>query len=612
MTDKNGFDAAAFLANCSTRPGVYRMYDAASHILYVGKARNLKARLKSYFSKTAASLKTGALVAKIARIETIVTASEVEALLLEQSLIKKLTPPYNILLRDDKTYPYIKVSVDQPFPKATLHRGSRNDKARYFGPYPGVGSVREVLNLLEKNFQLRNCSDSFFRNRTRPCLQYQIGRCTAPCVGLVTPEQYREQVDQAIAFLEGKDDALIKQLQTQMEQASARLEFERAAELRDRLAAIQEIRQQQYVDTTQGDLDAIALAVRHGVVVISLLMIRNGRVLGHRSLFPKVPVAAEPQAILTAFVEQHYLAGDNTLLGVSEILLDREPEDADLLDEALQAAHGRHVRLAWRLRGERLGFVRLAKNNALNAVRQQLAQSDNVRQRFEALDVLLQTAEPVQRIECFDISHTSGKQAVASCVVALRDEGMANRYYRKFNVSPPVGGDDYAAQHEAIGRRLKRLSSEAMPLPDVLLVDGGKGQVARIGELLDELDLPDQMMLVGISEGAGKKKNMNVLHFADGRQLIPEADNPGFLLLQQIRDEAHRFAITQHRARRARQLTHSRLEDVPGIGPTRRRKLLQHFGGLRGVSNASVEAISQVDGISQELAAEVYRHFHGD
>jgi excinuclease ABC subunit C len=612
-----GFDFSSFLAHCSSKPGVYRMYDIKGRILYVGKARNLRARLKSYFQKTVSSLKTGALVARIARIDTLITASEVEALLLEQTLIKELAPPYNILLRDDKSYPYIKVSVDADFPRATLHRGSRGGKARYFGPYPGAGSAREVLNLMEKAFQLRNCSDSFFRNRTRPCLQYQIHRCTAPCVGFVSKEVYRQQVEQAIAFLEGRDDGLIATLKEGMEQAAARLDFEKAAQLRDRLSAIQEVRQQQYVDTGHGNLDAVALAMNHGEVVVSLLMIRQGRVLGNRNIFPRVHVGDTAADILAAFLEQHYLgtsrAGANTPIDrVTEILLDRPVEDVGLLQEALHVAQGHAVRLAWRLRGERQGFVRLASVNAGNALQQKLSDSANLDRRFTSLEALVGCDAPINRIECFDISHTSGKQAVASCVVALREVGMVPRQYRKFNVAPASEGDDYAALYEAVGRRLRRVTAEGAPLPDVLLIDGGKGQIARIRQLLEELGMPETLLLLGISKGPDRRAGQEVLHYADGRQLAPADDDPGLHLLQQVRDEAHRFAITSHRARRAGNITHSRLEDVPGIGPVRRRELLHHFGGLRGLRNASMEALCQVPGINENLADEIYRHLHGD
>lgn len=608
---KSGFDAKAFLALCSTRPGVYQMYDAQQKMLYVGKARNLKSRLSSYFVKHLSSLKTAALVARIASIETTITGSEVEALLLEQTLIKQHMPGYNILLRDDKTYPYIRLTLEQDFPKASLYRGRRNQQSRFFGPYPGAGSARDVLNIMEKAFQLRNCSESFFRNRTRPCLQYQIKRCTAPCVGYVDKAQYRQQVEQAIAFLDGQDDGLTHQLQQQMEQAAIDLDYETAAQLRDRLAAIQEVRQHQNVDTGNGNLDAVAVAMNHGEAIISFLMIRQGRVLGHRSITVKGQAGASEAAILTAFVEQHYLAGDSQAEKVTEILLDRELDDVTLLESALQATYNKKIRLAWRVRGRRLGFVKLAAENAQNSLRQRLALSDNIKKRFLALDQLLAAKKPLQRIECFDISHTSGQQAVASCVVALRDEGMARRQYRKFNIASVVDGDDYAALEEAVGRRLKRLTTAAAALPDLLLIDGGKGQVSRIRKLLDSLELQHAPLLLGISEGEGKHQGLNLLHFSSGREVMPAADNLGFILLQQIRDEAHRFAITSHRARRAKNISHSTLEDVAGVGPVRRRQLLRHFGGMRGLRNASLEAIAQVEGINDTIATQLYDHFHG-
>lgn len=607
------FDAKAFLKHCSRKPGVYRMYGADDKVLYVGKARDLRARLDSYFQKQVASLKTAALVSRIARVEITITQSEVEALLLEQTLIKQLAPPYNILLRDDKTYPYIKVTVDAEFPRAQLHRGGCVGKARYFGPYPGAGSVRDVLNLMEKAFLLRNCSDTFFRNRTRPCLQYQIHRCTAPCVGYVSAAQYGQQVQQALTFLEGHDSELVDNLKQDMEAAALALDYEKAAQLRDRLAAIQEVLQKQYVDTGHGNLDAVALAMNHGVAVIELLMVRQGRVLGNRSIHPKNVGDSSPEDILAAFLEQHYLgAGAATEMDkVDEILLDRPLPDAELLQQALAVNWQRKARVAWRLRGERQGFVRLAEANAANALRLKLSQSDNLKQRFGALAALLDCPVP-SRIECFDISHTGGKQAVASCVVALREEGMVPRQYRKFNVAPEQEGDDYAALEEAVGRRLRRVTAEGAALPDILLIDGGRGQISRIQKLLLSLGMENSLLLIGISKGPSRKAGLEVLHYADGRELAPAADNPGLHLLQQVRDEAHRFAITSHRARRSSNVSHSRLEDIPGIGPKRRRELLKHFGGLRGLRNASLEDLARAEGINATLATEIYRYLHGD
>lgn len=605
------FDAAAFLKHCSRKPGVYRMFDAQQRILYVGKARDLKARLSSYFLKNVASLKTVALVAKIASIQTLVTQSEVEALLLEQTLIKELAPPYNILLRDDKTYPFIRVNHRAEFPRARLHRGKRGSGDRYFGPYPSAGGARYVLNLMERVFQLRNCSDSFFRNRTRPCLQHQIGRCTAPCVGLVSREEYGQQVDQALAFLEGRDSGLVDSLTADMEAAAARLDFEAAARLRDRVRAIQEVLQHQYVDTGHGNLDVVALAEGHGVVVVELMMIRKGRLLGNRSITPKNYRNSSAEDILQAFIEQHYLSQSTPPEMIDEVIVDRELPQAALLEEALSVTLERRVRLAWRVRAERQGFLRLARANAADALRLKLAASDNVKQRFEAVAALLNCPVP-ERIECFDISHTGGKQAVASCVVALRGEGIVPRLYRKFNVTPEHEGDDYAALDEAVGRRYRRITAEGQALPSILLIDGGRGQIARIAQLLGTLELTDKMLLIGISKGPSRKAGLEVLHYADGRELAPAADNPGLHLLQQVRDESHRFAITSHRQRRKHNITDSKLEDIPGIGPKRRRQLLKHFGGLRGLRNASREDLGRVDGISDNLAAEIYRHLHGD
>lgn len=602
------FDSAQFLRHCSRRPGVYRMYGADDSILYVGKARDLQARLNSYFQKNVSSVKTRALVQRIARIATTVTADETEALLLEQALIKELRPPYNILLRDDKSYPYIRISTEQTFPRVSFHRGKRRSGTRYFGPYPSAGSVREGLATVEKVFRLRNCPDSYFNNRTRPCLQYQIKRCTGPCVGLVSEADYRSQVSLAIDFLEGRDTAVSQQLEQRMLDAAQAQDFERAAELRDQLAAIRQVQQKQYVDTQRGDADVLAVASAPGVVVVELLMVRQGRVLGHQSYFPRYRGEETEQDVLEAFLAQYYLndLGDQAL--PAEVLLDRQVEVADTLADALKQSRGRRVRFASAVRGERAGWLRMAQANANQSLAAHLATQSNLDQRFAALGELLKSTPP-QRIECFDISHTGGENAVASCVV-FGPEGAIKGDYRRFNVSPPQAGDDYAALAEAVTRRYERVTREGKALPELLLIDGGKGQVRAVHDALALLTLPDGMRVLGISKGPSRKAGLEVLHPVQGAPLIPGADHPGLHLLQQVRDEAHRFAITGHRARRGKTRSSSSLEGIPGIGPRRRQQLLRHFGGLAQLRDASREAIAAVPGISDVLATSIYEWLH--
>mgnify|MGYP003571148353 CR=1 FL=1 len=601
------FDARSFLAQCSTRPGVYRMLDADGQVLYVGKARDLKARLSSYFRSSGLAPKTRALVARISSISTTVTQSEVEALLLEQGLIKELKPPYNVLLRDDKSYPFIQLTDRERWPRIGFHRGTRRKGVRYFGPYPSSGAVRETLALVEKVFQLRNCRDSFFRNRTRPCLQHQINRCTAPCVGYVTEAQYRAQVDMATAFLEGRDQQITDRLTREMEQASAELAFERAAGLRDQITAIRHIQERQYVDTGRGNVDVVALASAPGLVVIEVLFIRQGRVLGNRSWVPNM--GAEDEAgVMRAFLEQYYL-GEHPGELPGEVLLAADVGDTEALAEAIRQKRGKRARFASRVRGERQAWMRMATENARQSLVHRLAARESLEQRYLALAALLGEDTPPARIECFDISHTGGERAVASCVV-FGTEGPRRADYRRFNVEPESGGDDYAALAEAVSRRYRRVQKEQGELPGLLLIDGGKGQVGRIASVLEELGLTDQLPLLGIAKGPSRKAGLEVLWRADGTQLAPAADNPGLHLLQHVRDEAHRFAIAGHRGRRSRPRSASTLEEIPGVGAKRRKALLTHFGGLAQLRDAPAEAIAQVPGVSPALAQTVYDWLH--
>tara|TARA_B100000965_G_scaffold175769_1_gene146570 strand:- start:9184 stop:11013 length:1830 start_codon:yes stop_codon:yes gene_type:complete len=603
------FDAKQFLAHCARKPGVYRMLDDDGGVLYVGKARDLRARLNSYFQKNVTGAKTRALVSRIAGVETTVTASEAEALLLEQSLIKSLRPPYNILLRDDKSYPYIKITTSDEYPRITFHRGKRRPGSRYFGPYPSAGSVRETLALVEKVFRVRNCRDSFFRNRTRPCLQYQIERCTAPCVEFVSREAYAEQVRMAMDFLSGRSRQVSDHLTEQMEKASEQLDFERAAELRDQLAAIQAVQQKQNVETDRGgDVDAVAIAVRHGLAVVEVLMVRQGRVLGHRSFRPDTRGEEDSDEILEAFLAQYYLGERDDQSIPREIVLPGALPGQAALQEAMETHLGRRIRLAARVRGQRQAWLNMARTNADQSLHADLAAREHLEQRFHALETLLEADTPIRRIECFDISHTQGERAVASCVV-FDQQGARKADYRRFNVSPEHGGDDYEALEEAVRRRYQRVVKEEAKLPDLLLIDGGKGQMQRSFEVIQSLHLDNQVLVMGIGKGPSRRPGLEVLYLPDGRELVPGGAHAALHLLQQVRDEAHRFAITGHRARRGK-ARRSGLEDIPGVGPKRRKALLNHFGGLKQLRNASREELARVEGINAQTAETLYNWFH--
>lgn len=603
------FDPNRFLSLCSSRPGVYRMLDVEGRVLYVGKARDLRARLVSYFQVRVSSAKTRALVARVAGIETTVTNSEAEALLLEQGLIKDLHPPYNILLRDDKSYPYIRITTGDTWPRVAFHRGQRRAGSRYFGPYPSSGSVREALAMLEKVFLLRNCRDNYFRNRLRPCLQYEIRRCTAPCVGLVSEEDYAQQVKMAIDFLEGRDQQVTAQLTALMEEASRAQDYERAAELRDQLVAIRQVQQRQYVDTGRGDVDVVVVGVRHGLALVEMLMIRDGRVLGHRTLRPDVRGEEDEAAVLGAFLAAFYLDEQADRQWPAEILVEHEVEDAQALSAAIGTRFGRRVRIAHRVRGERAAWLKLARQNLEQALQMQLMARENLLQRFDALADLLELQGPLMRIECFDVSHTQGEKAVASCVV-FGPEGAIKSDYRRFNVTPAAAGDDFAAMEEAVCRRYQRVRREAGKLPDLILIDGGKGQVTRAAQVVASLELDVDIPVLGIAKGPTRKPGLEMLIGPDGRSWAPEGDHPGLHLLQQIRDEAHRFAITGHRQRRGKARRQSSLEEIPGVGPGRRKALLTWFGGLDQLRNASMEEIARVNGVSASLARTIYEWLH--
>ena len=599
------FDGKAFVRGLSTAPGVYRMYDAGDNVLYVGKAGALKKRVASYFNASPKGARTASMLSQVARMEVTVTRTEAEALLLENQLIKSLKPRYNVLLRDDKSYPHL-LMTREDWPRIALHRGPQSVPGRYYGPYSSVVAVRETLNLLHKLFKLRSCEDSVFRNRTRPCLQYQIGRCSAPCVGLVEREAYDAAVRRVRLFLEGHSDELLDELGNAMEAASERLQFEEAARLRDTLASLRSIQARQYVDGRAADLDVLAIATQGANACVLLLAFRDGRNFGTRAFFPRTNGEEDPAEVLEAFVAQYYTAHAPP----REVVLDRAIADAALLEEAFALHAGHKVVIKTSVRGERAGYLDLARRNAENSLATQLGSQAAQAARAESLRELLGLAEPARRIECFDISHTMGEATVASQVV-FDAEGPVRGQYRRYNIAGIEPGDDYAAMHQALTRRFKRAAgNDDAVLPDLLLIDGGAGQVAQAHAVLAELGIPG-ITVVGVAKGEARKPGDETLLLPDGRELKPGAASPGLQLVQQVRDEAHRFAITGHRGRRQKARSSSRLEDIPGIGPRRRAALLKHFGGLGGLRAAGVEEIARVEGVNLALAERIYATLHG-
>ena len=604
------FDAQAFLATASNKPGVYRMLDEQGTLLYVGKAKNLKKRLSSYFRKTGLSPKTEALVARIRQVDTTITANETEALLLEQSLIKASRPPYNILLRDDKSYPYVFLSSEDDFPRLGLHRGTKKAKGRYFGPYPSAGAIRESLGLLQKAFKVRQCDDSYFRNRTRPCLQYQIKRCKGPCVGLVDKLEYDQDVRHSVMFLEGRSNALADELHRSMDAAAENLDFERAAELRDQIALLRRVQDQQNVDTEHGNVDVIAASVSPGGACVHVIMVRQGRVLGSKNHFPRVPIEQTPGEVLAAFLPQYYL-GDAERELPREIIVNATHDDLPVIAEALAIARGFGVTISHRVRGTRSRWQNMAVTNADAALAGMLANKQNMQARFEALQEALKLDETPARLECYDISHSSGEATVASCVV-FGPEGPIKSDYRRFNIEGVTAGDDYAAMRQALSRRFNRLKDGEGKMPDILLVDGGKGQMGMAIEVLNELMVHD-LTLLGVAKGVTRKAGMETLYLNDPHnELVLPGHSPALHLIQQIRDEAHRFAITGHRQRRGKTRNTSTLEGIAGVGPKRRRDLLRHFGGLQELKRASAIEIGKAPGISKKLAEQIYAALHSD
>jgi excinuclease ABC subunit C len=601
----NAFDPKEFTAALPRRPGVYRMISADREVLYVGKAKSLKDRVSTYFAAGNINPKIQALVQQIVDIEVTVTGSETEALLLEYNLIKAHKPRFNVVLRDDKSFPYIHLCVDHEFPRLAFYRGSRSAPGRYFGPFPNAGAVRDTLNQLQKLFRIRNCRDSFFANRSRPCLQHQIGRCSAPCVGLVTREAYAQDIDAAVKVLEGRDEEVTAQLQVRMEEAAGHLNFERAAQLRDQLATMKRIQLQQVVTADdERDVDVFGIVGEPGEYSVSVMLVRGGRNLGTTSYFPRAALA-EPHEALASFIMQYYASQE----APPEILLSRKLEDEESLAQALSTRASRSVRVRTPARGMGLKWIELTQENAIQALRMRLSQKQSLEEMLTALAEVLDLPEPPARIECFDISHTGGEGTVASCVV-FGPEGPMKKEYRRFNITGVTPGDDYGALRQALERRYTRIRAGEIPPPDLLLIDGGLGQISQVHEVLEALGFND-ITLVGVAKGPDRKAGQERL-FVQGiaEPRIPEAHSPASRLIQRVRDEAHRFAITGHRRKRARRYNESVLETVPGLGPAKRRALLKHFGGLQGVLRAGVADLEQVAGIGASLARSLYDHLH--
>lgn len=606
------FDHQSFLKSLTQRPGIYQMLDGDGEVLYVGKAKNLKNRVSSYFRSTGLTTKTAALVKRIISIDVTVTETETEALILEHNLIKQYRPPFNILMRDDKSYPYIFLSDKDRWPRLSFHRGPKKAKGTYFGPFPSVHAVRESMGFLQKTFKVRQCEDVFFKNRSRPCLQYQIKRCTAPCVEFVTPDDYATDVNLTRLYLDGKADKILQQLEGEMETAATDLKFEKAAEHRDQIAALRQVQAQQMIEKGSGTIDIVAGAVSNGQACVHMLYVRQGRILGSRSYYPKTPLAEEVSDLLEEFVPQLYLDGGGRPDLPKEILVNAQFEGTQVLTDALSQRIGRNIEIRDNVRGFRAKWLELAQRTAEQNLAGKLASKQTLLQRFESLRDTLGLDSTPERLECFDISHSSGEAVVASCVVFDNNSGALKSDYRRFNIDNITAGDDYAAMEQAIRRRYTRLMKGEGKLPDILLIDGGKGQIGVAKSVLSDLGVVG-VMTIGVAKGTTRKPGMETLILADqNNKVVARPQQPALHLIQQIRDEAHRFAITGHKARRDKKRRISSLEGIPGVGATRRRDLLKHFGGVGEVKKASVADLMKVDNINKKVAEAIYGALYND
>lgn len=601
------FDSAAFLKNLTSQPGVYRMYNSQDEVIYVGKAKNLKKRVSSYFRTNVDNAKTRSLVSQIHQMDVTVVNSETEAFLLENNFIKKYKPRYNVVMRDDKSYPFIFLS-DHQHPRLSFHRGPQKKKGEYFGPYPSAWSVRESLRSMQRIFPVRQCEDSYYRARSRPCLQYQMQRCSAPCVdGYVSDEEYKEQVNFARLFLKGKNQQVIGSLVEKMEKASEALNFEAAARYRDQINALRKVQERQWVAGTQDEMDVFGFASKGNMACIQVMFIRDGQLLGSKAFFPKVPNTADEQEVFESFFLQFYLAGNKVI--PKQIVLANDLSDQDAIVELLSSEAGHKVAFFKGAREEKRKYLQLAQANAVNALDAQYSQQKSVFARYLSLEEALEVDKPLQRMECFDISHTSGQQTVASCVVFNR-EGPLKSDYRRYNIEGITPGDDYAAMAQALKRRYKSVK-EVQKIPDLLIIDGGKGQLAQAEAFFEDWPHDKKPMLLGVAKGVTRKAGLETLILAGNHDVVSmDSHAPGLHLVQHIRDESHRFAITGHRNRRQKVKTTSSLESIPGIGAKRRQQLLKFMGGLQGLKKASKDEIASVPGISQDLAETIYDHLH--
>nr|WP_207232115.1 excinuclease ABC subunit UvrC [Corallincola spongiicola] len=606
------FDAKAFLRSVTDQPGVYQMLNDKDEVIYVGKAKSLKKRLSSYFRTNVDSTKTRALVANIANVTVTVTHTEAEALILENNLIKKFRPRYNVLLRDDKSYPYLLISGHK-HPRLAYHRGAKKAAGEYFGPFPSGSAVRESLNLLQKLFQVRQCDDSTYRNRSRPCLQHQLGRCTAPCVnGFVSEQVYADQVAKTRLFLKGQSEKVISQMVSEMDQAAMALDFELAAQLRDRITTLRQVQVQHSVEAGKDAMDVIGLAINGNQCCLHLQFIRDGKLLGNKSVFPTVPSATEAEELLVALLTQFYGAEGRGGQVPATIVLPFKLAEKDELANDLYLLTERKVKLVESPRGDRARFQKLAQVNADTALQSRLAHKKSIQQRLHQLTETLALDSLPKRMECFDISHTSGQQTVASCVV-FNQEGPNKSEYRRYNIAGITPGDDYAAMKQALERRFKQLGAESK-IPDLLFIDGGLGQLGIAEQVFAELDwseAPLKPLLIGVAKGESRKPGLETLIIGESHETFNlPVDSPALLLIQQVRDEAHRFAITGHRERRRKNAKRSTLEDIPGVGSSRRQALISYLGGMQQVKNASVDELAKVPGISLKMAQTIYDQFH--
>ena len=601
------FDSKVFLKTLTHRPGCYRMLNAGGDVLYVGKAKDLKKRVSSYFGSKAHHPKTQALMNVTERVDFTVTGTELEALILEYNLIKLHQPKFNVLLRDDKSYPYIHLTGDTDFPRLLFYRGARNKAGRYFGPYPNSWAVRETLLLIQKLFGIRQCDDSFFQNRSRPCLQFQIKRCSGPCTAEISAEDYAEDVNNAVLFLEGRSETVVKRLREKMDSAAEGQRYEEAAHFRDQVAAIKQLQSKQLVSgSLKTSADAVSVVEQAGQFAICCIMIRGGRVLGSRKFYPRTVKGTTAVEAMAGFIGQHYFSHEVP----PEILLNVEVPDLELLNAGLSSHSNHKVEIKSRLRGRRRGWVEMATTNAAEGLMMKLASNASLRAQREELAVAFGLDEPPVRIECFDISHTSGEATVASCVVFGVD-GPMKQSYRRFNIKDVAAGDDYAAIHQAVKRRYKRVKAGESAVPDLVLIDGGKGQLASAVEALEEVEMQG-LTIAGVSKGVDRRAGDEQIWLPGESRTVPIAGNSGAMhLIQQVRDEAHRFAVAGHRASRNKARNVSPLEAIEGLGPKRRKALLQHFGGLQGVTSAGKQDLATVTGISIALAEKIYGHFHG-